>query len=254
MTDYLTQFAAVNAIGNLEPNADWNALMSSSAKDIQGGYGIFEGYVTFYPGDTINFVFENGTDTGPQSWLAVYNSPGDTGPLVTGGDFYNFFVLGHLPASYDPASPTNRDPAPTAEATSSVSSDASSTSVAAPAATSALTGWGDGFAYPPIADVVQSDLGNTGSVTGYFLHDILTAVLSIPTFQTFDQDSTQAFSAVIGQFLQSSKAAGMTKVIVDLQQNTGGDALLAPDTFRQVALPKTRTVSSSDKLPSSSQP
>lgn len=254
MTDYLTQFAAVNAIGNLEPNADWNALMSSSANDIQSLYGIFEGYVTFYPGDTIDVLFENGTDTGPLPWLAAYNSPGDTGPLATGGDFYNFFVLGLLPASYDPTSPTNCDSAPTAAATSSVSYDASSTSVAAPAATSAPTGWGRDFAYPPIADVVQPDLGNTGFVTGYFLHDILTAVLSIPTFQTFDQNSTQAFSAVIGQFLQSGKAAGMTRVIVDLQQNTGGDALLASDTFRQVALPNTPTASSPDKLPSSSQP
>lgn len=211
--------------------------MSSSANDIQSAFGIFEGYITFYPGDTIEFGFENGTSTGALPFLAVYNSRGDTGPLVTGGDFFNFFVLNLYPASYDPASPTNCDSVPTAAATTSVSLDASSTAPSVPEATSVPTGWGPGYAYPPIADVVQSDLGNTGFVTGYFLHDISTAVLSIPTFQTYDQNSTQAFSAVIGQFLQSSKAAGMTKVVIDLQQNSGGNPLLAFDAFKQVYLP-----------------
>ncbi|MCJ1473175.1 hypothetical protein MMC13_001826 [Lambiella insularis] len=232
VTDYLTQFAAVNALGNLEPNADWNALMSSSANDIQNSFGIFEGYVTFYPGDTIDFGFENGTSTGLLPWLAVYNSPGDTGPLTTGGDFYNFFVLNLYPASYDPSSPTNCGSAPTAAATSSISSGASSIS-AIPEATSTPIGWGDGFAYPATADVAQSDLGNTGFITGYFLQDISTAVISIPTFASFDQNATQAFSAAVGQFLQSSKTAGMNKVVIDLQQNTGGNPLLAFDAFKQ---------------------
>ena len=67
--------------------------MLSAALDIQAYFDVFSGGATFYPGDTITFVLENGTSI-TDNFLAVYNSPGPTGPLETGGDFYNFFVLG----------------------------------------------------------------------------------------------------------------------------------------------------------------
>lgn len=95
--DYLTQFAASNSVGGLEPHADWNGLMASPAQDIQGVSSIWHGGATFYPGDTITFVLENGTQIGPDPWLAIYSGGSDTGPLATGGDFYNFFVLGLYP-------------------------------------------------------------------------------------------------------------------------------------------------------------
>ena len=66
--------------------------MYSPALDVQGYYSIFAGLGTFFPGETITFVLENGTQVGPENFIAVYNSPGPTGPLETGGDFYNFFV------------------------------------------------------------------------------------------------------------------------------------------------------------------
>jgi hypothetical protein len=64
----------------------------------ENSFSIFEGYTTFYPGDNITFTFENGTEL-TETWLAIYNDPGDMGPLSTGGDFYNFFVLGLYPDS-----------------------------------------------------------------------------------------------------------------------------------------------------------
>ena len=72
-------------------------------------------------------------------------------------------------------------------------------------------------------------------MTGYFLKDLLTAVLSIPTFDMSDND-TATFSATIGQFLNISHAAGMQKILIDLQQNLGGDTLLAIDTFKHVRI------------------
>ena len=66
VTEYLIQFAAANSVGNLEPNADWNDLMSSFAAYIQDDYSIFESYVEFFPGDTITLEFENGTTSGPE--------------------------------------------------------------------------------------------------------------------------------------------------------------------------------------------
>lgn len=198
--------------------------MSSSALNISSMFSIFEGFTTFYPGENLTFAFENGTEiTNP--WLAIYNSPGDTGPLATGGDFYNFFVLGFYPASYDPHVTSSRtDSVPSATSTGSASRSSTTATPTPPA-------WED-IAYPQQPDVVQPDFTGSGVLSGYFLHDISVAVLSIPTFFAFDA-SLQAFTDTVGEFLQKAKAAGMKKVLIDLQSNAGGDTLLAYDTFKQ---------------------
>lgn len=239
---YLEEFAALNAIGTLEPHADWNQLMSSPALDIQSLYSVFEGYTTFYPGENITLTFENGTQVGPEPWVAIYNSQGETGPLATGGDFYNFFVLGFYPASLDLGTDSDGEGSESEGAdeeqsqtvgsptdTSSVGSDTSSTSAAA-----TPSSWSSS-AYPDSPDIAQADLGNTGVLTGYFLKDISTAVLSIPSFLAFG-DAVVTFSDTIGEFLKRSKKAGMKKVLIDLQQNAGGINLLAVDAFKQVGL------------------
>jgi hypothetical protein len=62
--------------------------MTSPAQDIQAIFNTWGGGATFYPGETLQIVLENGT-TITTPWLAIYNSPGPTGPLETGGDFYS---------------------------------------------------------------------------------------------------------------------------------------------------------------------
>ena len=222
VVDYLTQFAAVNTIGCLEPHADWNQLMSSPALTIQNSQSIFNGYTTFYPGENITFTFENGTRQ-ELPWLALYNGPGPTGPLATGGDFYNFFVLGLYPASFQPDDPTSN---------SSLVPSASSTAASLPTAISTLTSWPDP-AYPRNPDVVQPDLGLSGVLTGYFFNESSTAVLSIPSFDVVG-DAAANFSLTVTEFLVRSRDAGLKRVIIDLQQNAGGETLLAFDTFKQV--------------------
>ena len=83
--------------------------------------------------------------------------------------------------------------------------------------------------------MAQPDLGdvNGGIVTGYFLNDGVTAVLSIPSFDV-TAEAVKTFSSTIGQFLNQSTAAGLTRFIIDLQRNDGGSDLLATDAFRQV--------------------
>lgn len=202
--------------------------MSSPVLDIQNYYSVFQGSTSFYPGENVTFAFENGTALDPVPWLAFYNSQGNTGPLATGGDFYNFFVLGLYPASYDPY-PVEAD---TNSTPSSIPSNATTES-ATPEATP--TSW-QIAAYPHNPDIVQPDLGGGGVLTGYFLKDISTAVLSIPSFQAFDVDVV-SFSNTISDFLRESKKAGMKKILVDVQQNAGGNTLLAIDTFKQVKPP-----------------
>ena len=228
-TEYLSQFAALNSIGNLEPHAVWNQLMSSPALDVSGSFSIFEGYTTFYPGESIALTFENGTQLNPVPWRAYYNNREDTGPLATGGDFYNFFVLGLYPDSYDP-----NNPGQCLKPDADISSNSTEDNSTSDSPNSTTTSWSNfSNAYPPKPDVSQPNLSNGGFLTGYFLHEIQTAVLSIPSFEAYGPDIIH-FTVTIRDFLKKSKAAGMTKVLIDVQQNAGGNPFLAIDAFKQV--------------------
>lgn len=225
VTEYLDEFAATNAVGSLEPHADFNQLMTSAAQDIQGIFSTWGGGATFYPGDNLTFTLENGTVV-QTNWLAIYNYPTDTGALETGGDFYNFFVLGWFPASYNPNTTDTDTAAPTSDPTSTTEAPAAT-------ASAAPLGW-DNQAYPNVLDVAQPDLGTfgTGFVSGYFLKQSSVAVLSLPSFQE-PGEAVGSYSDTVTSFLTAAKAAGMQKVVIDVQQNYGGDVFLALDTFKQ---------------------
>ncbi|KAF1840462.1 peptidase S41 family protein [Cucurbitaria berberidis CBS 394.84] len=212
---FLTHYAALNSWGYVEPHAEWNALMSHPTLDIQGGLTTFSGSGNFYPGENLTFTFENGTKV-DTIWVAIYNELANyTGPLTTGGDFYNYFVLGLLPESFDPAaivnSPFSDDPV---EAPKSWSNDS----------------YG---AFPNNPSVAQSDLGifHGGFVTGYFYDDISTGVLSLPTFDIL-ADTTGNYSQAISEFVGNASDKGLKRIVIDLQRNSGGSILLAYTTFK----------------------
>lgn len=235
--EYLTQFVNLNSDGYLEPHADWNSLMDSPAMWISGDLSIFQS-ATFYPGDALNFTFKNGS-TEETYWLSIYNELEDTGPLTTAGDFYNYFVLGLLPASYDP----DKQWWPDLETDDSSSDDSSDNStVIDPFQSLCSSGnptdvnWcNTSFgAYPNDPVVVQTDLAVTGGgvVTGYFLDDISTGVLSIPSFYQYDPN-TEQFDLSIQYFIANATKNNISRVVIDLQQNTGGTVYLAFNTFKQ---------------------
>ncbi|KNG87148.1 hypothetical protein ANOM_005107 [Aspergillus nomiae NRRL 13137] len=190
VVEYLTQFAAVNSIGKLEPHVDWNMLMRS---------------------EFITFTFENGTTLGPLRWKALFCCHGGNRPLETGDDFYNFFVLGGYPESYDES--------PEADLTTI-------SNRAAPILPSF-----ENPAYPSKADVIEESYTRDGGtlLRGYFLHDSSLAVLSIPHF---DSNTPQSFSNAVKEFLARSTNAGLKKVVIDVQQNPGGSPLLALEVFK----------------------
>ncbi|KAF2186875.1 hypothetical protein K469DRAFT_705404 [Zopfia rhizophila CBS 207.26] len=213
VVEYLTKYAALNSFGNVEPHADWNALMTHPAMDIQGGLTAFSGSGTFYPGENLTFTFENGTNL-ETIWLAIYNEEANfTGPLTTGGDFFNYFVLGLLPESFDPTTlqPPQFSDIPV------------------------QTNWSvDSFgAYPEDPDVAQFDLSVAGGgiVTGYIIEDISTGVLSLPSFAAVSE-TIGNFSSTVNDFIGNASAANVSRVIIDLQQNTGGATILAFSTFK----------------------
>ena len=159
----------------------------------------------------------DGTELDPQSWQAIYNSPGYTGPLVTGRDFYNFFVDSC-------AGPDSSSDSSAAAATA--------TWISSSEATPSATLFPDS-AYSNNTDIFQPNLYSSGGGfwTGYFLKDGLTAVLSIPTFNMY-ADDLQTSSDIVQRFFDLVYATGLSKVLVDLQQNLGGDTLLVVDTFK----------------------
>ena len=225
--EWLKALAAQNAIGNLEPHADWNQLMSSPVSAVLQTYSVFENDVTFYPGKTLEMTKDDGSVEGPYDWLAYYNARGPTGPLATGGDFYNFFVLGLFPGgiSYpsNSGNSSQRRRLTRREFPSVLNPND-------PPDADPVVGWLN-EAYP-VPDVIQKDLGLGGYVTGYFLNRTRRAVLSIPSFSS-DPDDAVSFTETITSFLTKSKAAGMKQVVIDLQGNRGGTTLLAIDTFKQ---------------------
>jgi hypothetical protein len=85
-------------------------------------------------------------------------------------------------------------------------------------------------AYPKRTLVHQEDLGDSGFVTGYLLDDISTAVLSIPSFNS----DIEPFSTVLGDFIANASDADAKRVIIDLQQNDGGQTSLALAAYRRV--------------------
>lgn len=186
--------------------------MSSPALDVSGSFSIFYGYTTFYPGKSIALTFENDTQLDPVPWRAYYNNQEDTGPLATGGDLYNFFVLGHYPDSYNPNNPDQ-----CFKPESAISINSTKDSLTSDSLNSTTTSWSSfSNAYLPKPDVSQPNISNDGFLTGYFLHKIQTAVLSIPSFEAYDSDIIN-FTVTIGNFLQKSKAAGMIKFLINVQ-------------------------------------
>ncbi|KAF2703361.1 hypothetical protein K504DRAFT_495506 [Pleomassaria siparia CBS 279.74] len=218
--EYLTKFANLNAVGGIEPHADWNQLFDTPALYTQGRGSIWETSVSFYPGDEISLVMDNGTEYF-DNWFALWNRPYQTGPLTTGGDFYNYFVLGLIPASYN-ASEGGYNPAYTPPIGHRV-------------APTPDYSWRNvtNRAYPD-PDVQQALLGvsTEGILSGYFLPDADAAVLSIPSFGQYAWGIGN-FSDTVSNFIDEATDANLTRLVIDLQQNTGGVVELAFSTFRR---------------------
>lgn len=222
--EYLTRIANINSFGGIEAHADWNQLFHMPALDIRGDQSIWDGYVNFYPGDEINITVANGTNY-TDYWLALYNEPYATGPLTTGGDFYNYFVLGLQPASYNESAGFYN---PAYDVTATPVENGTTPGVA-------VNSWREvsNGAYPD-PDVAEEGLAviADGVVSGYYLQDMDAAVLSLPSFGQTGY-SIGNFSAAVSYFIGNVTSEGLTRVVIDLQQNTGGTVELAFSTFKR---------------------
>ncbi|KAF1968020.1 hypothetical protein BU23DRAFT_558868 [Bimuria novae-zelandiae CBS 107.79] len=235
VVEYLTSFAEINSEGYLEPHADWNALFEHPALDIQSSQSVLHSAI-FYPGDAVNYTQANGTTT-YSYWLASYSEAQHTGPLTTAGDFFNYFVLGLLPDSWNASNPQWW---PDWEGESDDSEDdgedgPTPADVICTAGNPRQVSWckDSQGAYPNNPDYVQEDLNRLkgGVVSGYFL-DNTTGVLSIPSFLQQGID-TKNFFRVIDEFLGDATEMNISRIVIDLQQNHGGLNLLALSVFKR---------------------
>ncbi|KAI8934457.1 hypothetical protein NX059_009188 [Plenodomus lindquistii] len=89
-------------------------------------------------------------------------------------------------------------------------------------------------AYPNDLVVVQNDFSITGdgAVSAYIFDDISTGVLSIPSFYQATLGVKYFFNA-IDEFIGNATTRGTKRVVINLQQNGGGQVLLAFTTFQQ---------------------
>ncbi|KAI4676907.1 uncharacterized protein J4E84_009207 [Alternaria hordeiaustralica] len=240
---YLKTFAGQNSQGFLEPHADWNAIMNSPALNVQGIPSTFQS-AKLYPGDVVfsdalNFTLQN-TTVVETVWWATCRDCKETGPLTTGGDFYNYFVLGFLPESYREGEkwwPTSEDDfhPPSDDNASSFNLKAALEDYcmdrAPPSQNWCMSSFG---AYPTNPMTTQADLSITGGgiVSSYLLDETSTAVLSIPSFYQGGVN-TYNFRQAIRDFIGNASQSQVSRVIIDLQQNSGGLVFLAYDTFKQ---------------------
>jgi hypothetical protein len=208
--DFLTAWAKNASLGLIEPNADYNKLFPNAARSVgsdEADRGAFTTNV--YPGsDNMTITFANGTSVSG-AWGTI-----STKPLIgvrSGQDFYNLVVA-----------PDDSD------------DDESDDSPASPATNGTLATLPRLKAPYPAPVVVQKGLGNGGFCTGYFLNKSSIAVLSIPTFD-MNGPFGLTFQQFVTDFLKRSKAAGMKKLVIDLQGNGGGVIFEGIDLFKQVS-------------------
>ena len=222
--DYLE---ALKQVGILQdPDALYNNLFWQAAQVAIGsagtGFGVFSGGGRgrfIYPGPTTSLTFANGTTSTYANFARVLL------PLtgVTDGEsFYQTFCTGSMPSA-SAGSPTT-----SMAATSTAVSTAAASSTAPAVATYTSTP-----SYP--VPVVRHP---ENWIAGYYLNFSgyeSVAVLSVPSFVgDILLDTEQEFQATAQTFLAESKAAGKTKLIVDLSANAGGTILQGYDLFKQL--------------------
>ncbi|KAG6019994.1 hypothetical protein E4U41_003011 [Claviceps citrina] len=201
-----SQFAenTVNSASYLQDvDAAYNTMFYSKATAWGGYSGNFVSggrAAVFYSGPTTSLTFANGTTVQIENLAAVV---GNMSGVVDGKSMYKKFCTPH---------PIDEDDEDEDE----------------PAGNYTVAGY-------PKPVISTKD----GAVSGYYLSGEGLNDVAVIAVTSFKPKSLVEFQAVTSDFLREAKAAGKTKLVVDLQNNGGGYILLGYDFFRQL-FPKTQ--------------
>ncbi|KAL1962724.1 hypothetical protein VTN77DRAFT_9268 [Rasamsonia byssochlamydoides] len=184
-----------------DPDAGYNSLFFSKpfAATSSAWQGYFAGSERFgyiWPGNQTEIGFQNGTT---RTYPTIARVIGGFNGITDGESMYQRFCTG--------ATRTTNKPAV---------ASASATSTPVP-----------GY---PAPVVVSSD----HVISGYFLNSTRNSDVAVLSLLNFDADTPAEFQDVLQTFLADAKAAGKTKLVIDLSANGGGYILLAYETFRQL--------------------
>ena len=209
--DVYTFLENLGQLGALQDrDASYNVLFYSPAFNAlsPGWLGYFGGsgrYGYIYPGATTSITFENGTTVTLSNLARVI---GDFTGVIDGDTFYQKFCTGPAATPASNSSTTTTSATPTGTVFTSPTAEA-------PA----------GYPTPIVISPDQQ-------AAGYYLDNYPdVAVLSM---LSFEPDVPLDFQIAVQTFLADAKAAGKTKLIVDLFANGGGYILQGYDTFRQL--------------------
>lgn len=173
-----------------------------------------------YPGENFKGTFKNGTSF---SYKFTATTSLDWEGVTGVSDFYKGYVKSQPSSTPSPTPPSENnsgdspdlEPAPTPSTLAPI-----------------------GKPYPNNPVVRQTSFGGKTEplgVIGYHLKDESIGVLCIPSFAAGALTTSYLdFSETVQRFLKKSKAAGMKKIVIDLQGNGGGISFLGLDLFKQV--------------------
>lgn len=191
-----------------DPDALYNNLMFEMAFDAQstqtrytGMFALAGKFGYFYPGANTTFEFENGTISTFQNYAEIV---GDFTGIVDGPSFFQKFCTG--PHKNNPPGQEKAPKAPTPPPTASTPAH--------------------GYPDPHVITIDQQ-------ISGYFLNGPGYSDIAVLSILSFEPSFPAQFQTVIQTMISDARAAGKTKMIIDLSGNGGGDILLGYDLFRQ---------------------
>jgi len=193
-----------------DPDALYNNLMFEMAFDAQstqtrytGMFALAGRFGYFYPGANTTIEFENGTIFTYHNYAEII---GDFTGIVDGPSFFQKFCTGPNQAA-PPASSQEKAPkAPTPPPTASTPAH--------------------GYPNPHVITIDQQ-------ISGYFLDGPGYSDVVVLSILSFEPSFPVQFQTVVQTLISDARAAGKTKMIIDLSGNGGGDVLLGYDLFRQ---------------------
>ncbi|KAL5443990.1 hypothetical protein PMIN07_000223 [Paraphaeosphaeria minitans] len=214
-TEYLEDWSQRGSLQDRDAlyNNVFYELATVSLGPTGSGIGTFAGSGRgkwVYPGPETKLEFENGTTTTYTNVARVLVSLNG----VTDGESLYQKYFGSQATATIAAMPSNSSVATT---TASAIPSATTTSIPAPG-------------YPPPVYKEQHNL-----IGGYFLEDDYSdiAVLSVPSFVSLESAEID-FQQVTEKFIVAAKAAGKTKLVIDLSANGGGTILQGYDLYKQL--------------------
>ncbi|KAK9444209.1 pyridine nucleotide-disulfide oxidoreductase family protein [Metarhizium brunneum] len=185
-----------------DADASYNSMFWSKPTAAKGNVGDFVGAYSFlfYPGDTTNLTYANGTTIEVENMAFI---DGNMTGVVDGPSMYKRFCS---PLPLQPA-------AASANTNTTINTITNAT----------IPGY-------PTPVIISPDR----TISGYYLSGPGLDNVAVIYLQLFPGSNFAEFQTAISDFLRKAKAAGKTRLIIDLQGNRGGVVLLAYDFFRQL--------------------